>query len=77
MQTVSLRYRKNITEVYKIILMLAEEDRAKIPTKIIDFFRINSLNHMLEQIEMTPEMIESGLSRTTRKFLKMVAIYLS
>ena len=76
MKKVNQRYRRNITEVYKIILMLSEEDRNKIPPKIVEFFKENSLNYLLEEIEMTPDIIKNGLSITTRKFLKMIAIYL-
>ena len=76
MKKVDQRYRRNITEVYKIILMLDEEDRNRIPPKIINFFKENSLDYLLDEIEMTPEIIESGLSITTKKFLKMIAIYL-
>lgn len=76
MKKVDQRYRRNITEVYKIILMLSEEERNKIPSKVIDFFRENSLNYLLDEIEMTPEKIKTGLSNTTKKFLKIIAIYL-
>ena len=76
MKKVEQRYRRNITEVYKIILMLSEEDKNKIPRNIIDFFKENSLNYLLDEIEMTPEIIENELSTTTKKFLKIIAIYL-
>lgn len=76
MEKINQRYRRNITEVYKIILMLSEEDRNKIPPKIINFFKENSLEYLLDEIEMTPEKIKNDLSLTTRKFLKMIAIYL-
>ena len=76
MRKVEQRYRRNITEVYKIILMLSEEDKNKIPRNIIDFFKENSLNYLLDEIEMTPEIIENELSTTTKKFLKIIAIYL-
>ncbi|MBE5812782.1 MAG: hypothetical protein E7314_03925 [Clostridiales bacterium] len=76
MGKVNQRYRRNITEVYKIILMLSDEDKNKIPPKIINFFKENSLEYLLDEIEMTPEKIKNDLSLTTRKFLKMIAIYL-
>lgn len=76
MKKVDQRYRRNITEVYKIILMLSEEDRNKIPTNIIEFFKENSLNYLLQEIEMTPYIIENELSNATKKFLKMISIYL-
>lgn len=76
MKRVDQRYRRNITEVYKIILLLDEEDRNRIPPKIINFFKENSLDYLLNEIEMTPEIIKNGLSMTTKKFLKMVSIYL-
>lgn len=76
MKKVDQRYRRNITEVYKIILMLNEEEKNKIPPRIVEFFRENSLNYLLDEIEMTPDIIKNKLSSTTKKFLKMIAIYL-
>lgn len=76
MKKIDQRYRKNITEVYKIILMLSEEDKNKIPPKIVSFFKENSLDYLLDEIEMKPEKIKNGLSITTRKFLKIIDIYL-
>ena len=76
MKKVSLKYRRNITEVYKIILMLDKEDINKIPTKVITFFKENSLNYLIDEIEMTQDIIENELSYTTKKLLKLVAVYL-
>ena len=56
--------------------MLSEEERNRIPPKIIEFFKENSLSYLLDEIEMTPEIIQNGLSNTTKKFLKIIAIYL-
>jgi len=50
MGKVNQRYRRNITEVYKIILMLSDEDKNKIPPKIINFFKENSLEYLLDEI---------------------------
>lgn len=76
MQKINLRYRKNITEVYKIITMLSEDEREKIPHRITEFFKENSLDYLLDKINMTSEIIENNLSITTKKLLKLVTIYL-
>ena len=76
MEKVSQIYRKNITEVYKIITMLSDEERAKIPDNVIEFFKENSIEHLLENMPMNEYIIEHELSLTTRKFLKIIAFYL-
>ena len=70
MKKVDQKYRRNITEVYKIILMLDETDRNKIPPKIIDFFKENSLGYLLDELKMTTDIIENGLSKTTKKEIR-------
>lgn len=76
MKVVNQNYKKNITEVYKIITLLSEEDRAKIPQKIQDFFRDNSNMYLFDEIEMNSEIVKHQLSTTTKKLLKLVEVYL-
>ena len=52
------------------------EDINKIPSKVITFFKENSLSYLIDEIEITQNIIENKLSYTTRKFLKLVAMYL-
>jgi len=73
---VDIKYQKAMNEVMQVIGYLNDEDKNKIPPKIINFFKENSLEYLLDEIEMTPEKIKNDLSLTTRKFLKMIAIYL-
>ena len=77
MARVSQKYRPNITEVFKIITMLPEQEKNKIPEKVLGFFEYNSIPSMMDKIEMNSEIIKNNLSLTTRRFLKIVEIYLS
>lgn len=76
MKKVDQRYRKSITEVYKIITMLSEEDRIKIPTRVQDFFKENSISYLFDEIEMNSYIVQNELSPMTKKFLKIIDIYL-
>jgi len=76
MKIVNQNYKKNITEVYKIITLLSEEDRAKIPQKIQEFFRDNSNMYLFDEIEMNSEIVKNELSITTKKLLKLIEVYL-
>ena len=76
MKIVNQNYKKNITEVYKIITMLRDEDRAKIPQRIQDFFKKNSNMYLLDEIEMNSEIVKNELSITTKKLLKLIEVYL-
>ena len=77
MKIVNQNYKKNITEVYKIITLLSEEDRVKIPPKIQDFFRDNSNMYLFDEIEMNSEIVRNQLSTTTKKLLKIIEVYLT
>jgi len=77
MKKVAQQYRRNITEVYKIITMLEEKDREKIPVRVQEFFRENSLEHLLESMEMNENIVENKLSLTTKKLLKIIEIYIN
>ena len=76
MKVVNQNYKKNITEVYKIITLLSAEDRAKIQQKIQDFFKDNSNMYLFDEIEMNSEIVKHQLSTTTKKLLKLVEVYL-
>lgn len=76
MQKVNQKYRQNITEVYKIITMLPESERNKIPVKVQEFFKENSNLYLLNNIEMNSDIIRNNLSLTTKKFLKIIELYL-
>jgi len=77
MNKVNQQYRRNITEVYKIITMLDEKDRAKIPTKVQEFFKENSLEYLVNNMEMNTYIVENKLSTTTKKLLKIIEIYIN
>ena len=77
MKKVPQQYRKNITEVYKIITMLDEKDRAKIPERVQEIFKENSLQYLLDDMEMNADIVENGLSNTTKKLLKIIDIYIN
>ena len=77
MKKVAQQYRRNITEVYKIITMLDEKDREKIPVRVQEFFRENSLGHLLDSMEMNEDIVENKLSLTTKKLLKIIEMYIN
>lgn len=77
MQRVSQKYRKSITEVFKIITMLPKEDREKIPKNVQEFFEYNSIPYLLNQMEMNSDIIKNNLSLMTKRFLKIVELYVN
>ena len=67
---------KVISEVNQIICMLEEDEIAKIPKKIVDFFKKNSVDKAEYKLDKNKLLEEQNLSEETLDMLTFIYSYI-
>ena len=70
-------YEFSITKVNYIISKLPQEDRDKLPEKVIKFFDVNSNNELLPNNFLKDNNLESVCDSVDKNFLKIIDYYIN
>lgn len=70
-----IEYKYAITEVLKILDMMTDKSKEKIPTTLIDFLKRNRLNDERDNIKYTFPLEANQISNEGKILLKFICTY--